>query len=627
MAAQPCVPGTRYLQQVFPQITKHSNVTYATNVPSVGPVYISEAITQNIDLRMDIYEPVGDTLTKRPLVILAYGGGFIIGSKEDEDINSVCDSLAHMGYVAAVINYRMGVSVVEAAGAERTIYRAGQDFSAAVRYLKHHATTYGIDTNLVFAGGVSAGGFAAMSMAFMDEADRPASTYAAGGLTPRADLGCTTCTGNSYTASDRVAGLINYWGALGNPAWIKAGNAVPFLAFHGDIDLIVPYNQGLPFTALATMPIVYGSLPLGQRMDQLGMYNQVNIYPGVGHNIWGLVVLNNFSPGPTQYYRPIFDKSVRFLYQLIKPAQPLLSGDTTVCVQAAINYEVDNANPSATYCWDAPDGTVVPMPNGRVQVSWPVAGYYPVVVRELSQNLVLSEPDTLWVEVFNPIIGAVFTSGDVCPGEPAILTFVGDLDVQWQIPALGNPTNPTITITTDTNNSYTVLATDSNGCQSTYTANVSVFPAQQAPDVIQVGDTLFANGDTVKWFQNGVALPLTRAWITPLAADTFWYESVDVNGCLSKSAPFGYQVLETGVSNASIAPMLVYPNPFEGTLQVNLPVDATFSLTDVAGRTVMRTKLTAGKHLLLLPETHAGVCFYQIKSEQGIRQTGKLIRQ
>ena len=66
------------------------------------------------DLMLDVYEPNGDTLangdsvTDRPLVLLAHGGSFIGGSKTGSDVVPLAESFAKMGYVVASINYRLG---------------------------------------------------------------------------------------------------------------------------------------------------------------------------------------------------------------------------------------------------------------------------------------------------------------------------------------------------------------------------------------------------------------------------------------------------------------------------------------------------------------------------------------
>ena len=36
---------------------------------------------QKKELRLDLYEPIGDTVENRPLVVVVHGGGFIAGEK------------------------------------------------------------------------------------------------------------------------------------------------------------------------------------------------------------------------------------------------------------------------------------------------------------------------------------------------------------------------------------------------------------------------------------------------------------------------------------------------------------------------------------------------------------------
>jgi len=59
-AQNPCANG-RYASNVYSTITTTSNVTYGQNTSWSG---------SNTVLKMDIYEPQGDTATKRPLMIL-----------------------------------------------------------------------------------------------------------------------------------------------------------------------------------------------------------------------------------------------------------------------------------------------------------------------------------------------------------------------------------------------------------------------------------------------------------------------------------------------------------------------------------------------------------------------------
>jgi hypothetical protein len=347
-------------------------------------VYVAENVTVPYDLKMDIYLPQGDTLTRRPVVLFAFGGGFLIGSKEDEDVRSACDSLARKGYVAASINYRLGMNTASSGSAERAVWRGVQDWSAAIRFLKEHHDTYGLDTNYFFAGGVSAGSFAAMHCQYASDAQRPASTQASGLPFPQPDLGCKDCEGNSFSHLSSVRGLINCWGAIGDTAWIDAQDSVPMVSFHGDLDPIVPYNYGFPFTALFTAPQVYGSNLISLRQTHLGLQHQLNTFLGEGHNIWGTVVANEFTPTATAHWTPILDSIRNFLWRLIEPQTGPLTGAQSVGVQDLRTYSVPSMA-GYKYCWTVDGGTIMSNSGHSIDVRWDLAGVRSVTVRPVSE--------------------------------------------------------------------------------------------------------------------------------------------------------------------------------------------------------------------------------------------------
>ena len=55
---------------------------------------------------MDIYEPVGDVETSRPLII-AFWQEFYLGNKDNPPMISLCEYFAKRGYVTASIQYRL----------------------------------------------------------------------------------------------------------------------------------------------------------------------------------------------------------------------------------------------------------------------------------------------------------------------------------------------------------------------------------------------------------------------------------------------------------------------------------------------------------------------------------------
>ena len=380
----------RYRDSIF-DVVKTSDIIFA-NVQALPAIYVSENVTVSQNLFMDIFEPADDTLSKRPLIIFAFGGGFLIGGKDDEDAQTYCDSMAHTGYVTASIDYRLGMNIASPESAVRAIYRAAQDYSAAVRYLKEYAEQYRIDTNYIFTGGVSAGSFSAMNLAYMQEANRPPETFASGGLTPAPDLGCLNCSGNIYSHNTKAKALLNCWGAILDTSWIELQDNTPLISFHGDADPIVPFGTGFPFTALFLMPTVYGSQPITLRANNIGLINQFHPFAGQGHNAWGTVVNNNFVGGQTPYFDTIFQETKQFFYPFLQPDPPVISGATDVCVDDTLVYSVAQ-NQGSTYCWEVHGGTII-SPNvqqNQVTIVWQNAGSGSVKASEINHLIALSD--------------------------------------------------------------------------------------------------------------------------------------------------------------------------------------------------------------------------------------------
>ena len=105
------------------------------------------SIDQNLFL--DLYTPVGDTLSHRPTIVFAFGGGFVIGSRNQPDLPRLRDYYVPRGYNLATIDYRLGFNVTSGGSALRAVYRGVQDMRAALRFLAENCDQYAIDTNYI----------------------------------------------------------------------------------------------------------------------------------------------------------------------------------------------------------------------------------------------------------------------------------------------------------------------------------------------------------------------------------------------------------------------------------------------------------------------------------------------
>ena len=272
-------------------------------------MYFSEAFTTNQDLKLDLFEPVADTAAKRALIIFAHSGGFINGTKDNQDMQALCDSFVHRGYVTASLDYRLNFNLLSSSSSERAVWRGVQDGSAAVRFFKQNAATYKIDTANIFIWGSSAGAFLALGLAYIDDAERPASTFS-GFLQP--DLGCKDCSGNNYAYTSKVRGIISCWGATKDTSWIRNNNNIPVQLFHGSADGTVPYTEGYPF-GLPTISYVRGSQQINEQLNRTSIYHEFYTGTGLGHEYWGTSNGTFIPAGPTAYWSDIISKARVFM--------------------------------------------------------------------------------------------------------------------------------------------------------------------------------------------------------------------------------------------------------------------------------------------------------------------------
>ncbi|MEL6256725.1 MAG: hypothetical protein AAFR87_32290, partial [Bacteroidota bacterium] len=67
----------RYLDEIFSEVTVTSDQQYGSNF-SILPIILGmDSVPSNVPLVLDIYEPTGDTVSERPVVILTHAGDFL----------------------------------------------------------------------------------------------------------------------------------------------------------------------------------------------------------------------------------------------------------------------------------------------------------------------------------------------------------------------------------------------------------------------------------------------------------------------------------------------------------------------------------------------------------------------
>ena len=267
------------------QISKDENVIYGSAATLTGEMQ---------DLLMNVHYPGSsyDPLSKRPLIVLMHGGMFLNGSLTNLD--SVCLEFSKRGFVAATIEYRKGwdfvpncqsVTVSTVISANRAVYRAIQDLHASLRYLVNNADYYGIDTAWIFSGGVSAGAFATVDLAFINSQEFIERwPYC---IDPQfgPPLGYINTSGNTLTNTFTLKGLFHNWGSLIDIDYIRPYNAIPLIGFAGELDKISPIDSGF-FEGCNNYEIIFGTRAIYEQLNGLGVCTEINVKLNEGHGVY-----------------------------------------------------------------------------------------------------------------------------------------------------------------------------------------------------------------------------------------------------------------------------------------------------------------------------------------------------
>lgn len=289
-----CGAQTRYIDNIFSSVDSTKNIQYCITT------YLDD--TEDT-MRLDCFQPSGDLSPNRPLIVVIHGGDFSSGTRNDFFSVTYEQTFARKGYCVASIDYRTKLGIISISNAKKqfmtSIYNAVQDARSAVRFFKANAETYKIDTNLIFLCGYSAGAITAIQYAHMQMSEFV--DFLDGDISYVELLDIR----NDLNVSASIKGYISYAGGIIDTSWITSDN-VPFLTFHGTNDNVISYTSGSPF-GITPFPVMYGSSPIHNTGDRLGINNKSITYTDSTHTFVNSPVL----------LQQTIDSAAAFLYQFL----------------------------------------------------------------------------------------------------------------------------------------------------------------------------------------------------------------------------------------------------------------------------------------------------------------------
>lgn len=392
----------RYQNIIFTKVDTLKNIEYASAEWLNNPIGLladknihdGENKTISKPLYMDVFMPKGDTLKERPAIIFAHGGAFLIGSRHNDDMVAFCDSFARRGYVTVTIDYRLGMAAtvsklfgipialkLEDKNAYRTVYRAVQDSRAAIRFLKHNADNFGIDTTKIYLVGSSAGAILTLQHLYLDK-NSEVSPDAFSSPT----LGDLDAIGVQGYGSKPNA-IVSLWGTLESPELIENELTPVFLA-HGTDDDIVPFKKGVPLAGIVpdnpavtfTMPETYGSFSIDTALNNRNIAHETYFVEGKKHEFYGVDTGEFYPEGPNEYWDTIQWKISSFLFSQF---QPKAKFESEIQNLTATFYNTSSEIFAAD--WDFGDGTIG---SGNEAIhTYAIPGNYKVQMTAFNRNL------------------------------------------------------------------------------------------------------------------------------------------------------------------------------------------------------------------------------------------------
>lgn len=230
-------------------------------------------IERDSTLYLDVHQPA-EARADKAAVISVFGGGFIVGKRDDNYQTKLSDSLVKRGFTVINIDYRLGLkdSVMVAKNSrlvdlddlfEYCIGIATEDCAAAVRWVVEHAEALDIDPKKIVLTGNSAGAITVLQLDYCRVNGLPQASALPEGWKPAAVIPyaggvmCRTCD-------------------LKYPI-----PPAPTLLMHGTKDKIVAYRSfGLPFS-----PKLHGSKTIHDKMKRQNIPHWFISFEGIGHEV------------------------------------------------------------------------------------------------------------------------------------------------------------------------------------------------------------------------------------------------------------------------------------------------------------------------------------------------------
>jgi uncharacterized delta-60 repeat protein len=298
------------------------------------------------------------------------------------------------------------------------------------------------------------------------------------------------------------------------------------------------------------------------------------------------------------------------------------NGPSSFCIGDSVTLTAnDTSSAGSIYFWNTGDTTQ--------SITVNTAGLYSVTI---TNTATCSSLSSINVNVYG--LPNISTANDTafCASSSILICAVGGVSYAWS-PNFGVSDTtiacPTFGPTSST--TYIVYGTDANGCTSSDTFTLSLYPLPSVPVIsISVGVFSSTPAVTYQWYFNNVAIPgATSQTYTPTQNGAYYVEITDANGCTAFSS--SYNMTDVGISEIENANGLsIFPNPNNGEFTLLVEQQNQKAIIEIFSTTgqrvyVQQLNATEKSALQIRPELSAGVYLIRVTLEEGHVMLQKLI--
>ncbi len=226
--------------------------------------------------KLDIYLPAMRDL-QTPLIVIIHGGGWSGGDKSDFT-PFIAELQRRMpGYAFANLNYRLATKTGNYFPVQEN------DVVSAMKFLKDKASSYVISRNFITVG-ISAGAHLGMLQAYKhQDVLKPIGMVSFYGPADLPRLFVNSDPSIPWTLKNVANATLQTNPTIfseSSPINYVSAEAPPTLLLHGDADTLIPLEQ-------ATL--------LHEKLDAMGIRNDLVVYPGAGHGWEGDQLTDSFN--------------------------------------------------------------------------------------------------------------------------------------------------------------------------------------------------------------------------------------------------------------------------------------------------------------------------------------------